>query len=149
MTVLRLSLACSISLAALTLASPASAQQDEGNCILAGRVTAEQRWAPRLAGVELLGQDGRAVARADRNALTGVRQVRLTRPALLSRCDGDRELARADDLPVQPKSDVPAVKAGPGVLAVEAVNFPKLRTGGTLVELKLAVPADRLVMLTR
>ena len=75
-----------------------------------------------------------------------MRQVRLTQPALLSRCDGDRELTRADDLPAQPKSAVPAAQAGPGLLAVEAVNFPKLRTGGELVELKLTVPADRVVM---
>ena len=39
-----------------------------------------------------------------------------------------------------PKSAVPAVRR-PGVLAVEAVSFPKLRTGGELVELKLTVPS--------
>ena len=43
---------------------------------------------------------------------------------------------------------MPAAQAGPGLLAVEAVNFPKLRTGGELVELKLTVPAARVVMLT-
>jgi hypothetical protein len=149
MTALRIALACSFSLATLTLALPASAQVGDGNCIVAGRISAEQRWAPRLPGLELLGQDGRAIARADPDSLTRIRQVRLTRPALLSRCDGDNELTRADDLPVQPKSEVPAAKAGPGLLAVEAVNFPKLRTSGQLVELKLAVPADRVVMLTR
>jgi len=77
-----------------------------------------------------------------------VRQVRLTRAALLSRCDGNRELALGDELPGS-KSAVPAASAGPGLLAVQAVNFPKLRTGGELVELKLTVPADRVVMLTR
>ena len=149
MTALRIALACSFSLATLTLALPASAQAGDGNCIVAGRISAEQRWAPRLPGLELLGQDGRAVGQAGRDVLKRVRQVRLTQPALLSRCDGDNELTRADDLPVQPKSAVPAAKAGPGLLTVEAVNFPKLRTGGELVELKLAVPADRVVMLTR
>jgi hypothetical protein len=121
----------------------------DGSCILAGRLTVEQRWAPRLPGVELLGQDGKRVSGAYKQQLAGIRQVRLTQPALLSRCDGSGELTRADDLPAQPKSPVPAASAGPGLLAVEAVSFPKLRTGGELVELKLAVPADRVVMLTR
>jgi hypothetical protein len=149
MTALRTALACSLPLAALTLAFPASAQDSEGNCIVAGRVTAEQRWAPRLPGLELLGPDGRAIGGAARDALMRVRQVRLTRPALLSKCDGDRDLTRADDLPMEPKSAVPAAKAGPGLLAVQAVSFPRLRSGGQLVELKLEVPADRVVMLTR
>lgn len=149
MTALRIALACTFPLAALTLAFPVSAQDSDANCIVAGRVTAQQRWAPRLPGLELLGQDGRAIGGAGRDALLRVRQVRLTQPALLSRCDGDRELTRADDLPAQPKSAVPAAQAGPGLLAVEAVNFPKLRTGGELVELKLTVPTARVVMLTR
>lgn len=149
MTIVRTALACSLALATLSVALPSSAQSGDDNCILAGRITGDQRWAPRLAGVQLLAQSGRAVAGSDKQSLAGVRMVRLTQPALLSRCDGDRELARADDLPSLPKSAVPAASAGPGLLAVEAVNFPKLRAGGELVELKVTVPADRVVMLTR
>ena len=143
---LRTLLACTITLAA---AAPSFAQVGDTTCILAGRLTLEQRWAPRLAGVELLGRDGKVVGGSSKQALAGVRQVRLQQPALLSRCDGNQELTRADDQPAQPKTPVPAASAGPGLLAVEAVNFPKLRTGGELVELKLAVPAERVVMLTR
>jgi hypothetical protein len=32
---------------------------------------------------------------------------------------------------------------------VEAVNFPPLRVGGTLVELRLSLAADRVMTLTR
>ena len=143
---LRTLLACTFTLAA---AAPSFAQVGDTTCILAGRLTLEQRWAPRLAGIELLGQDGKVVSASSKQALAGVRQVRLKQPALLSRCDGNQALTRADDQPAQPKTPVPAASAGPGLLAVEAVNFPKLRTGGELVELKLAVPAERVVMLTR
>lgn len=149
MTTLRNALACSLALAIITFAFPASAQGGDDNCILAGRITGDQRWAPRLAGVQLLARDGRTISGASKQVLAGVRQVRLTQPALLSHCDGNRELARADDLPPFTKGPVAAASAGPGLLAVESVSFPKLRAGGELVELKLTVPADRVVMLTR
>ena len=144
---LRTALACALALAALPVAIPSFAQPADASCIVAGRI-AGGRWAPRMAGVQLLAQDGKAVASPDKQALSGVRQVRLTRPALLSRCDGDRELALGDDAPAA-KSPVPAASAGPGLLAVESVGYPKLRTGGELVELKLTVPAERVVTLTR
>jgi hypothetical protein len=137
----RAALACALALAAL----PAFAQTAEGSCILAGRL-GERGWAPRMPGVELLGQDGRALSSADKSRLASVRQVRLSAPALLSRCDGSRELAAGPEAPGA-KSPVPAI--GAGVHQVEAVNFPKLRRGGELVELQLTVAADRVTMLTR
>ena len=133
---------------ALALAAPLSAfaQAADGQCILAGRL-GDAGWAPRMAGVQLLGQDGKAVTRADKQSLAGVKQVRLSAPALLSRCDGNGELAQGPES-AGPKSAVPAV--GPGVVNVESVAFPKLRRGGELVELKLSgVPAERVTLLTR
>ncbi|MDB5874151.1 MAG: hypothetical protein JWQ07_3593 [Ramlibacter sp.] len=146
MNTLRTAVAAGLAFAAAAIALPSSAQVEAGNCILAGRLSDDAKWAPRMAGVELLGQDGRAVTGADKQALSGVRQVKLSAPALLSRCDGSAQLALGPDAP-GPKAKVPAI--GPGVVAVEAVSFPKLRRGGELVELRLAVPADRVVMLTR
>ena len=81
-----------------------------------------------------------------RGKLAAVRQVRLSAPALLSRCDGNGQLALGPDVPGA-KAPVPAV--GPGVLLVEAVSFPKLRRGGELVELRITAPAERVTMLTR
>ena len=144
MAFLRIALAASV--AALS-AVPAAAQTDPGQCILAGRVNAQQQWAPRFLAVQLLGQDGRGIAKSSAEALAGVRKARLAQPALLSRCDGNGELARADNEAPGRKSQVPAVSAG--VVEVESVAFPKLRTGGTLVELKLRVPADRVVAVMR
>ena len=129
------------------LLAPVAAQSDTGACILAGRITAQQTWAPRFAGVQLLAADGKPMASANKQALGGVRQVKLSNPALLARCDGNNELKRADDEPAQPKAQVPAVSAG--VVDVESVAFPKLRTGGELVELRLRLPAERVVLLTR
>jgi len=131
-------------LAAATL-TPALAQDAVGSCILAGRL-GETGWAPRMEGVELLGANGQAVTSASRQALAGVKQVRLSAPALLSRCDGSNELALGEDPPAS-KAPVPAI--GPGVLDVQAVNYPRLRRGGALVELRVAVTPERVTMVTR
>jgi len=144
MTPLRIALACG--LAAGVLGSSFAQGGGENSCILAGRLSDEGRWAPRLAAVQLLNQEGRAVSGADKPSLSAVRQVRLSAPALLSRCDGDAQLALGPQAPGA-KEPVPAV--GPGVLPVEAVSFPKLRRGGELVELKVTVPAERVTMVTR
>ena len=126
----------------------ASAQGiNAGQCIVAGRITEGDKWAPRFEGVQLLAPRGRVVTSGNRQALADVERVRLTKPALLSKCDGDGELARADDQPSIPKEPVPAV--APGVVEVESVAFPKLRTGGELVELKLRLPVERVVMVKR
>ena len=143
MNLVRAASACAIALAASTL--PAFAQTTDASCILAGRL-GDSGWAPRLPGVQLLAQDGRAITAADKTALAAVRQVRLAAPALLSRCDGSGELAAGPEAPGA-KAPVPAI--GPGVLAVEAVNFPRLRRGGELVELKLAVTPERVTLVTR
>lgn len=143
MLTIRAAFACAFALAAATPAS--FAQTAEGSCIIAGRV-GDSGWAPRMHGVQLLGQDGRAVSGADKASLASVKQVRLSAPALLSRCDGNAELTPGPDIPGA-KSSVPAI--GPGVVPVESVHFPKLRRGGELVELKLTVPAERVTMVTR
>mgnify|MGYP001627408776 CR=1 FL=1 len=131
--------------AAAACAAPALAQTD-AQCILAGRLS-DAQWAPRFAAVQLLAADGRALAGSSKQALAGVRQARLSQPALLSRCDGDGPLANADGEPAGRKTEVPALAAG--VVDVEAVAFPKLRTGGELVELRVRVPGERVVMVRR
>lgn len=143
MTTIRTSLACALALAATAV--PAFAQTSEASCIIAGRL-GETGWAPRMQGVQLLDQDGRAVSGSSKSSLAAVKQVRLSMPALLSRCDGNGELAAGPESPGA-KAPVPAI--GPGVVAVEAVSFPRLRRGGELVELKLTVPAERVSMVTR
>lgn len=135
-----------LSLAATGLAAQAQAPAD-ASCILAGRLSDDGRWAPRFEGVQLLGGNGQPIAARGKPALDQVRQARLAEPALLSACSGGQPLHRADGEPDQPKSAVPALSAG--LVEVESVAFPPLRTGGTLVELKVRVTGDRVVMLTR
>ena len=130
--------------AAALLAAPAFAQSD-AQCIVAGRIS-EGTWAPRFDAVQLRGVDGRVIARATKEALAGVKKAELARPALLSRCDGDQPLANADNEPAGRKGPAPAVSAG--LVDVEAVAFPKLRSG-ELVELRVRVPAERVVAVTR
>lgn len=125
----------------------ALAQADGAQCIVAGRLSADGAWAPRFAALQLLGQEGRPVAASDRAALGTVRQARLTQPALLSRCDGDKDLARNDGEPAEAKQPAPALS--PGMVEVESVSFPRLRTGGVLVELKVRHAPERVVMVTR
>jgi hypothetical protein len=131
---------------AATLPLAATSQAPDGACILAGRLAEDGHWAPRFEGVQLLGADGRGIV-GGKSAIGGARQVRLAQPALLSRCDGSGPLANLDDQPPLTKGQVPALAAG--TAEVESVAFPKLRTGGELVELKVRYPAERVVMLTR
>jgi hypothetical protein len=130
----------------LAAAAVPALAQTEPRCIVAGRV-ADGHWAPRFDAVQLRGANGRVIARADRQSLAGVKSAELARAALLSKCDGDAPLASADNEPAGRKTSVPAVSRG--VVEVEGVAFPKLRTGGELVELRVRVPAQRLVSLTR
>lgn len=120
--------------------------QADSTCIVAGRLNDAGQWAPRMAGVQLLTQDGKAISSADKTALASVKQAKLSSPALLSKCDLDAQLALGSD-EAGAKKPVPAV--GPGVVNVEAVSYPKLRRGGQLVELKITVPAERVSMITR
>lgn len=135
-----------LALAATGVAAQAQAPAD-ATCILAGRLSDDGRWAPRFEGVQLLGESGQPIATRGKPALDQVRQARLAEPALLSACGGGQPLHRADGEPDQPKAAVPALSAG--LVEVEAVALPPLRTGGTLVELRVRVPGDRVVMLTR
>jgi hypothetical protein len=129
---------------AASASSPADVQ-----CILAGRVDADQRWAPQARGIELLDAQGKRVSSADKAALASVKQARISSPALLSTCNGDQALTKGDELPKANKASTPAVSAGPAPIDVEAVNFPPLRVGGTLVELRLRLVPERVVSLTR
>lgn len=143
MTSFPLVIACAFALAATAV--PSFGQTSDASCIVAGRL-GDTGWAPRMQGVQLLAGDGTAVAGSSKSALAAVKRVRLSAPALLSRCDGNNELALGPDGPGA-KARVPAI--GPGVMPVEAVNFPKLRRGGELVELRLTVPAERVTQVTR
>ena len=79
--------------------------------------------------------------------LPRLRRATLDEPALLSSCDGNHTLFNADNEPPGRKTEVPALARG--TVDVEGVGYPKLQTGGELVELRVRVPADRVVMLTR
>lgn len=131
--------------AASLFVAPAMAQVDAG-CIVAGRLS-EGLWAPKFAAIHLFSGQGRPVATPTRQALQEVRRATLDAPALLSRCDGEGSLASADGEPAGRKEPAPAL--APGDVEVLGVSFPRLRTGGTLVELRVRVPAERVVMLTR
>ena len=143
MTPPRAAVACAFALAASPF--PSFAQTSDASCIVAGRL-GDAGWAPRMQGVQLLAQDGKAIGGSSKEALAAVKQVRLAAPALLSRCDGSNALAIGPDVPGS-KSPVPAI--GPGLVPVESVGFPKLRRGGELVELRLTVPIERVTMVTR
>ena len=129
--------------AAAALPLAVLAQADTGQCLVAGRLDGA-RWAPQFAGVQLLGAHGQAVRSADKKIVSATSQVRLSRPTLLSRCDGDKPLFNADGEPAGRKEPVPRLAAG--VFDVEAVAYPKLRTGGELVELRVRVPAGKVVV---
>ncbi len=136
-------------MAASWAAAPDTSQANGARCILAGRLDANQRWAPQARGVELLDAAGKRVLASDKSALSAVKQVRISSPALLSQCNGSQALASGDDGARNSKATVPAVSAGAAPIAVEAVAFPPLKVGGDLVELKIDVQPQRVVSLTR
>ena len=75
------------------------------------------------------------------------RGLRVLRPQPRGMGKSSGPLANIDDQAPLTKAQVPALSAG--VAEVEGVAFPKLRTGGELVELKVRYPAERVVMLSR
>jgi hypothetical protein len=127
-------------------ASVSASAQATGQCIVAGRLS-DGMWAPKFASVALLGASGQPVNRPSKQSLAGVRRASLAQPALLSRCDGNGPLANGDNEPAGPGGQVPAVSAG--MVEVEGVSFPKLRTGGELVELRVRVAPERVVLVAR
>lgn len=129
----------------------ATAATAQDHCVVAGRVNAEANWAPRFKGVELLSADGKRVSGAGAEALASVKQARVTQPALLSACNGNRAAAKGGDSSPSAKTEVPAVSPGKGLLTVAAVSLvPLEKAGGSLVELKLTeLPTGRVVMVKR
>ena len=131
--------------AAAAGAAPAFAQSD-AQCIVAGRLSGGL-WAPQYGTVHLFGADGNPIATPTKAALGTVRRATVDEPALLSKCDGNNTILNVDNEPRSRKTEVPALARG--TFDVEGVAYPKLQTGGELVELRVRVPADRLVMLMR
>ena len=117
-------------------------------CILAGRLNADNRWAPLARGVTLLNAQGERVSDSSKNALDTVRAVRLSEPALLSRCNGSQPLVSGEST-TGSKTPAPAIKPGSMALNVEAIYYPPVRAGGKWVELQLVLPADRVVTAAR
>ena len=117
-------------------------------CILAGRLNSNNQWAPLFPGVILLNDQGQPVSGSSKKTLATVKAVRLTESALLSQCNGNQPLAGREGSSVV-KAPTPAVKPDPTALKVEMIYYPPLRAAGQLVELQLALPADRVVALVR
>jgi hypothetical protein len=137
----------SLVLAGLSAAPGLSwAQAAADQCILAGRVDAQGAWAPQASGVELLDAAGKRVSGGKAN-MSQVKAVRLAQPTLLSDCNGDKPLPAGGE--GVKKQAAPALSAGKEPVPVEAVAYPPLKVGGELVELKVKVPAGRVIALKR
>ncbi len=129
------------------LAAP-SLQASEAQCILAGRLNPEGRWAPAASGVQLLDAAGQRISSAGQPKLEAIKAVRIAEPALLAQCNAGQAMADGDAIKSS-KSPVPALAAGNAPVPVQATAMLPGRAGGQWVELRLDVPAERVVMLTR
>lgn len=147
---------CGLTLATSAFASETSTEKPSTapgaaagpSCILAGRLGESGRWAPRTPGVSLHDAQGAAVSAATRDALAQVRQLRLSRSATLTTCDGDgASLAPGPDM-ADGRGPVPIVTAGSGFMPVLAVHHPRSRLG-QWVELQVQVPPERLGVAAR
>jgi hypothetical protein len=123
------------------------AHASEIACITAGRLDGNGQWAPKFHSVRLIDASGQAISGSKKEVLKNLQALEITEPALLSACEGDQALTPADGAQAQTKSPVPAAK--PGRLAVVGVGYPPLRVGGALVEVKVQVSAEQIMMLTR
>ena len=149
-------LAATLPLFAQTPAAPTVSPPPAGSastladkpCILAGRLNADNRWAPLARGVTLLNAQSERVSAYSKKALETVRAVRLSEPALLSQCNGNQPLVSGEST-TGSKTPAPAIKPGPIALNVEAIYYPPVRAGGQWVELQLVLPADRVVTAAR
>jgi hypothetical protein len=130
------------------LAAP-SLQASEAQCILAGRLNQEGRWAPAASGVQLLDAAGQRISSSGQPKLEAIKAVRIAEPALLAQCNAGQAMADGDANKKSSKSPAPALAAADAPVSVQATAMLPGRAGGQWVELRLEVPAERLVMLTR
>jgi hypothetical protein len=131
----------------LSISCGSVAHASDVACITAGRLDSNGQWAPKFDSVRLLDGLGRAISSSKKDELKNLQVLEIAEPALLSACLGDKPMTPADGSQAQTKSPVPAAK--PGRVAVLGVGYPQLRVGGALVEVKVQVTADQIVMLTR
>ncbi len=129
-------------------ASSAAGAQSDAQCILAGRVSSDGRWAPAASSVHLLGATGERIRGANQTTLASVKAVRLLESTLLAQCNAGQ--AMADGLSTNGvKSAVPALKAGDVPIAVQAIAMLPGRGLSQWVELRVAVPVERVTLLMR
>jgi hypothetical protein len=124
------------------------AQAGDAQCVLAGRLNSEGRWAPQASGMRLLDASGKPVAGAEQASLAAVKAVRVTKPALLSKCNAGQTIA-SGDASAGSKSPAPAVTAGSAPIEAQVMATLPGRAGSQWVELRVNVPAERVVLLTR
>lgn len=117
-------------------------------CILAGRLNADNQWAPLARGLTLLNARGEHVSASSKKALDTVVAVRISEPALVSQCNGNQLLVSGENT-TGSKTPAPSIKPGSIALNVEAIYYPPVRAGGQWVELQLVLPADRVVTAAR
>ena len=128
--------------------APVATTLADKSCILAGRLNADNQWAPLARGVTLLNAQGERVSASSKKALDTVKAVRLSEPALVSQCNGNQPLASGEGTKGS-KTPAPTVKPGSIALNVEAIYYPPVRAGGQWVELQLMLPVDRVVTAAR
>ncbi len=134
-----------LALGFVLVASLPALQASESQCILAGRVNQEGRWAPQAKGMQLLDAAGKPVSGAAQSMLSNVKAVRLAEPALLSTCNAGQAMANGEAIRGS-KSPAPALTAGNTPIEVQALATLPGRAGAQWIELRVSVPTERMVM---
>lgn len=120
----------------------------DAHCVLAGRLDSAGRWAPQAKGMQLLDAGGQPISGTSSPDISTVKAVRFTAPALLASCNAGQAIAEGG-IASGRKSASPAVKAANTPLSVQAMSTLPSRVGGQWVELRVDVPPERVVMLSR
>jgi hypothetical protein len=98
--------------------------------------------------MQLLDAGSKPVSGVAQSTFSNVKAVRLAEPALLSKCNAGQAMVDGDASSGS-KSPTPALTAGNTPIEVQAMATLPGRAGGQWVELRVSVPAERVVMLTR
>ncbi len=120
-----------------------SVAKESNSCILGGRINSDDFLAHRANGIDLLDAQGKALTKIGKGSVDDIKQVRISKPALLSICNGTNPIQSIDPQAGQTKPISPIVTAGNSLIAVEKVALLGLKSGGSLVELQLALAPDR------
>jgi hypothetical protein len=118
----------------------------DGNCIIGGRLNAQDQLSRGFGGIELLNAQGARLHTIDKTQLETIKLVRVSKSALLSACNAGAALKVLDSAGDTKTAPAARLSVGSDPVKVEQAWLLPLKTGGNLIELRVSQNASRTVM---